>query len=131
MRGWACVALVVLYAATACSQPSSATAPAADKPATPIEKKPLRPLAQGDSNIARADYIGPEACAECHAAQFALWTTSLHRVMNAKVDATGASVDAAGASPIIGDFTGVVLKYRDGEARFQRDAAGYTMTTRD
>jgi hypothetical protein len=110
------VGLKILLAllVAACSQPSP---PA---PVTEHKQAPLRPLPAGESNIARADYIGPEACAECHATQFALWTTSLHRVMNAKADDPKA---------IIGDFTGAVLRYRGGEARFERDLAGYTMTT--
>ena len=88
------------------------------EPAKPV----LRPIAEGESNIARADYIGPEACGECHAQQYADWTLSLHRVMNARADAPKA---------VIGDFGGVVLRYRDGTVAFDRDLGGYTMTTRD
>ena len=102
---------LLLFAA--CNSASSS----APKPAA--EKKPLRPLAAGESNIARADYIGPNACGECHAPQFAAWTLSLHRVMNAKADDPGA---------VIGDFKGAVLSYAGGEARFARDLAGLTMT---
>ena len=106
----------------ACSSPTSPSPPASSSPTTERPKRPLRPLASGDSNIARADYIGPNACGECHAEQFANWTLSLHRVMNARVDDPKA---------VIGDFAGAVLRYRGGEARFDRDATGFTMTVRD
>jgi hypothetical protein len=113
--------LVLVLVLGSCSPSSSPAAPPReDRSATPVT--PLRPLPAGESNIARADYIGPEACAECHAPQYALWTTSLHRVMNAKADAPKA---------VIADFAGVTLAYRGGEARFERDLAGYTMTTVD
>lgn len=72
----------------------------------------------GESNIARADYIGPEACRECHEPQYAMWSTSLHRVMNAK---------AADAGAIVGDFTGKSITYRDGTAKFERALDGYAM----
>ncbi|HEY5920338.1 MAG TPA: hypothetical protein VIV11_01650 [Kofleriaceae bacterium] len=106
--------MLALVAIAACTPQSSSSAPAP-------ERKPLRPLASGESNIARADYIGPNACGECHAVQFAAWTTSLHRVMNAMADDAGA---------IIGKFDGAVLRYAGGEARFDRDLAGHTMTVR-
>src|SRR5690606_39029607 len=32
---------------------------------------------------------------------------------------------------VVGDFSGALLRYRGGEARFARDAAGFTMTVRD
>ncbi|MCX5747437.1 MAG: ammonia-forming cytochrome c nitrite reductase subunit c552 [Proteobacteria bacterium] len=67
------------------------------------------------SNITAADYIGPEACGDCHPDQLALWSRSLHRKMNQR-----ATDDA-----VIGDFADRAV----GEARFSRDAAGaYVMT---
>src|SRR5512143_2091236 len=76
----------------------------------------------GESNIARADYIGPEACGECHAPQHALWSASLHRVMNARVTDPGA---------VIGDFSGATVRFRTGSATFDRTLGGYGMTLRD
>ncbi len=111
--------LATVAACTPQSAPSGAPPSSAPVPAT---KHALRPIVDGDSNIARADYIGPNACGECHAEQFANWTLSLHRVMNASVDDPNA---------VIGDFAGAVLRYRGGEARFARDATGFTMTVRD
>src|SRR4051794_18603921 len=101
------LALTGWVLAAACSQaPASA----------PAGKAPVRVVPLGESNIARADYIGPSACGECHPAQHALWSASLHRVMNAQAGDPGA---------VIGDFSGAVAKYRGGEVHFDRDLAGY------
>jgi hypothetical protein len=114
--------LIALAALIACNSAASTSGPtSASASGSAAAKRVLRPLADGESNIARADYIGPNACGECHAAQFAAWTTSLHRLMNARADDPGA---------IIGDFNGARLTYAGGEARFERDLAGVTMTTR-
>jgi hypothetical protein len=112
------VAVGAVGAVGACnsSPATSASAPA------PAPKRVVRPLATGESNIARADYIGPEACGQCHAPQYAAWALSLHRVMNAK---------ATDSSAVIGDFKGAVLRYDGGEARFDRTLAGHTMALRD
>src|SRR5688572_6865455 len=34
--------------------------------------------AAAESNILRADYVGPDACAECHAEKHDAWRRSLH-----------------------------------------------------
>ena len=95
------LAMVVMAACTSPS-PSTSSPPASSGPtAHATFAIPLRPLAEGESNIARADYIGPEACGECHAPQYAAWTTSLHRVMNAKADAPKA---------VIGDFDKMLME---------------------
>ena len=73
------------------------------------------------TNVARADYIGPRACGDCHGDEYARWSQSLHRVMNAKAEDVGA---------VIGDFTNVVVPYDGGEARFSRDGAAYVMELR-
>ncbi len=39
------------------------------------------------SNILRADYVGPDKCAECHADQHELWRSHSHRSMNADASA--------------------------------------------
>lgn len=114
-RPSATAALLACVLALACTPSSPAPVPA------PAPKRTPRPLATGESNITRADYVGPSACGECHAAQLAGWATSLHRVMNA---------NAADPGAIIADFKGAVLHYAGGEARFDRDLAGYTMTVR-
>lgn len=83
----------------------------------PVRARPTGPV----STIAPGDYIGPDACGECHPEQLAQWTTSLHRVMN----------QPAGAAAVIGDFDDAVVPYAGGEARFQRDGGVYTMTLAD
>lgn len=114
--------LLALALVVACSQPTPSSPPSSSSPPIAERTRTPRPFAEGESNIARADYIGPEACGECHAPQYADWRGSLHRVMNAKADDPGA---------VIGDFSGVVVRYRDGEVKLARDAAGFTMTARD
>jgi hypothetical protein len=109
---------LVVVAIAACSQPTGA--PPSSSPAEMPQRTP-RPLAIGESNIARADYIGPEACGACHAEQYADWAKSLHRVMNAQAE----------PKAVIGDFSGLTVRYQDGEVVLARDLAGYTMTTRD
>jgi hypothetical protein len=76
-------------------------------------------LAGAESNILRADYVGPDRCGECHPDEHARWQRSLHRVMNARADDPGA---------VIGDFAGATVRYANREARFDHDAHGYTMT---
>jgi hypothetical protein len=112
------VRLLVVFAIAACSQPTSSS-PASSPPAE--TKRTPRPLAVGESNIARGDYIGPEACGACHGEQFADWALSWHRVMNAKAD----------AKAVIGDFNSVTRPYKGGEVVLSRDLAGFVMTTRD
>ncbi len=66
----------------------------------------------GRSNIRQSDYAGPEACKECHAANYQKWTGHAHRWMNAP----------ATAETVKGDFTGrFVMHYQGGEARFYRE----------
>jgi len=71
------------------------------------------------SNISRQDYVGPGVCGECHADEHARWSASLHRVMNARADEPAA---------IVGDFSGVTLRYAGGDARFWRDGGTPMMT---
>lgn len=66
------------------------------------------------SNIARADYIGPQACGGCHPDEYARWSRSLHKVMN------------AGPEGVIGNFD-QTIRYAGGTATFAHDSAGYTM----
>lgn len=70
------------------------------------------------TNTRREDYVGPEACGECHAEQYAAWANSLHRVMNARAGEPGA---------VIGDFA-TTLDYAGGRATFTREGGGYVMT---
>ncbi|CAN5629060.1 multiheme c-type cytochrome [soil metagenome] len=81
----------------------------------------LAALRGASSNTTASDYVGPGVCGGCHAEEFALWTQSLHRVMNAKAEDNAA---------IVGDFANASVTYAGGEARFFHDATGYTMAVR-
>ena len=69
------------------------------------------------SNIRHPDYVGPEACGECHERQYQLWRDHPHSTMNAN-----ASVDT-----VLGDFSGVRLPYANGHVEFSHDEQ-FTMT---
>lgn len=101
---------LLLLACVACtSTPASTTAQ---------ERPPVRQPDKHESNVTKADYVGPRACGECHPDQLAQWSQSLHRVMNAKVGDAGA---------VIGNFAGARLAYKGGEVVF---GPGRTMTLR-
>jgi len=76
-----------------------------------------------ERNIERADYIGPDACGECHPDNHARWQHSLHAAMNARADGP----TPAGTPAVRGDFSGVRLRYGDGTATFTRDAGAPVM----
>ena len=97
MRRW-----IFAIALVACSSKPD------DQIAPTVAQKPVV-----ESSIAARDYIGPDACGECHAEQLALWRTSLHRVMNQRADAD---------SIIAPD--GATLAYRDGTVKLD----GNTLT---
>jgi predicted CXXCH cytochrome family protein len=69
----------------------------------------------GPSNIRAADYVGPEACGECHGERHRQWSSNLHRSMNRRAGDPGV---------IAGDFSGVELRYGGRVARFDRDDDG-------
>jgi hypothetical protein len=109
----------LLAIAAGCGDSQDSPRPVADPPtAGPLVRKPPSgPI----STVTAADYIGPDACGECHPGQFAAWKTSLHRRMNQR----------ASAESVIGNFATHVA-YAGGEATFAttpgREAATYTMT---
>ncbi len=66
------------------------------------------------SNIRQEDYIGPEACGECHQENYADWTTHPHSRIN----------QLATDKTVVGDFSGTSLSYGDGRVVFlKRDGA--------
>lgn len=93
---------VLVVALVACSS--------RDAPAPPPPTQ-IRGLVAADSTIAARDYIGPDACGECHLDQHARWKTSLHAVMNQRAE----------RATVIGDFRDVTLGYRGGTVKFGRD----------
>jgi formate-dependent nitrite reductase cytochrome c552 subunit len=72
---------------------------------------------EGYSNIERRDYVGPDACAECHDNRYRQWRGNLHRSMNQLAD----------ADAIVGDFDSAELRYAGGSARFENAAGKFTM----
>ena len=62
-----------------------------------------------ESNVLRGDYVGPEACGECHEEKLGAWRGSLHRVMTQTVKG------------VVGDFGNVSVSYGGGTARFVRE----------
>jgi hypothetical protein len=107
MRPWIGIACAALLGAT-CTRASD----------PPKKKARVAHANTGESNTHPADYIGPEACGECHSDEHERWSQSLHRVMNAKADDPGA---------VIGNFATTVA-YDGGEARFSKQDGHYTMT---
>ncbi len=70
------------------------------------------------SNMHRGDYVGPEACRECHQKNYELWSQHPHRRMNAK----------ATEENVFGDFSGTQsISYLGGDATFYREDGGFRM----
>ncbi len=114
----AMIALVIAAAGAACDGADrrvaglvAAAGPAAVEAGVEVDRDPY-------SNILAADYVGPDACGDCHDDQHGTWRTSLHAAMN--------QLAAPGA--VLGDFAGARLRYGGGTARFERDGDGFTMT---
>jgi hypothetical protein len=85
-----------------------------DQPRPDIQ---ARSVATGtESNINPADYVGPDACKGCHAANYDSWSGHAHRWMNA----------LAGEQTVLGDFSGNAgIAYRGGKATFYRADGRY------
>ncbi len=75
------------------------------------------PSDQSSSNIHPGDYVGPEACRECHQKNYEGWSHHPHRWMNA----------LANASTVVGDFSGKRISYLGGEAMFFKENGAYRM----
>ncbi len=70
------------------------------------------------SNMHGDDYVGPEACRDCHQKNYELWSRHPHRWMNA----------IAVEENVRGDFSGQQsIRYLGGEATFFRHQDGYRM----
>jgi len=70
------------------------------------------------SNMDLADYIGPEACQQCHQKNYEQWSVHPHKRMNAIADEEN----------VLGDFSGDQhIDYLSGRATFYRRDGGYRM----
>jgi hypothetical protein len=67
------------------------------------------------SNILPEDYVGPEACRQCHAGKYRLWSTHPHRRMN----------QLPGPQTIRGDFNDHTLALGHGSVHFNREGDTY------
>src|SRR5690242_13700895 len=81
--------------------PALVTAAPIAAPAPRTIQKPT-----GYSNMFPDDYVGPEACKECNAKNFSLWSAHPHRRMTQRPS----------AETVRGDFSGQHVKYDGGEA---------------
>ncbi|MCR9293130.1 MAG: hypothetical protein NXI32_10455 [bacterium] len=70
------------------------------------------------SNIAPQDYVGAQACQDCHKENFSNWSQHPHRWMNA----------TATRETVMGDFSEQSIRYRGGTARFYRAGDEYRMS---
>jgi hypothetical protein len=89
------------------------------QPAATSEPEPLIALEQDQkySNIRHEDYIGPEACGQCHEENYSSWSKHPHSRMNT----------LATEETIVGDFSGVSLDYGDGRVVFLKRDGAYLM----
>jgi hypothetical protein len=70
------------------------------------------------SNILPGDYVGPDACRQCHAQKYRLWQQHPHRRMN----------QLPAKDTVQGDFDGAVLELTGGKVQFSADGDSYRMT---
>ena len=80
-------------------------------PPKPVVRPAFTPITDNYSNIRPADYVGPQACGECHAENYANWRKHPHSRMNM----------SATAETVLGDFSGLTLAYAGRQALFRRE----------
>ena len=73
---------------------------------------------EGYSNILPDDYLGPEACIECHEEKHELWSNHSHSVMNQNPT----------EETVLGDFSNQRLEYAGGSTLFSTEGGDYFMT---
>src|SRR5262245_52489851 len=82
----------------------------------------LRAAEANYTNIYPSDYVGPNACRECHEKNhqenYESWQKHPHRTMNQNADDVS----------VKGDFSGVELRYGGGRAVFHRDGPTFLMS---
>ena len=83
----------------------------------PDEYQNVRHDTGDSSNIHRHDYVGPDACRNCHKEQYAAWSQHPHRWMNA----------LATDSMVKGDFSDRRMSYLGGEIAFTKVDGSYRM----
>lgn len=116
MRRISSLILIVVIVSFLCATPSLKRSPHRK-----VDPRVL-PVSQVDhsvdySNILAEDYVGPDACAECHDEQYELWKSHPHSLMNRH----------AGDHSMRGDFDGAVLALPTGEVKFVERDGEYLM----
>ncbi|HHH26900.1 MAG TPA: hypothetical protein ENK57_00910 [Polyangiaceae bacterium] len=97
--------------------PLTTPAPTHSHTATPT------PPTSGDptySNVYQHDYVGPDACRDCHAAIHARWQSHPHARMNQN----------ANASTVVAAFDGRSLRYGTATVTFEQTGGDYVMAIR-
>ncbi len=93
-------------------------APATPEAAVPTLDAPVVPAPpRGPSTIYRKDYVGPNACRECHAARVESWSRTPHAIMTQR----------AIAGTVRGDFASAEVVYGGGRARFRTEGEAFVM----
>ncbi len=64
-------------------------------------------------------FAGSDACASCHAAEFAAWSGSHHQL----------AMQPATEATVLGDFSGVSFDHFDATTRFERDGDAFVVRT--
>ena len=75
--------------------------------------------APGGAAVPAAHFVGSQACAACHPAEQAAWSSSHHRH----------AMERADASSVLGDFSDVTFRYFGRETRFSRRGSTFVVTT--
>ncbi len=75
--------------------------------------------APGGAAVPAAHFVGSQACAACHPAEQAAWSTSHHRRAMEQADATS----------VLGNFGDVTFRYFGRETRFFRRGSAFLVTT--
>lgn len=79
----------------------------------------IAPKAQDQgSNVRAADYVGPKACAECHAERYLQWQAHPHRRMNQN----------ASEAAVVGRFDGSFVDYGGTRTTFERRGGDFVMS---
>lgn len=86
--------------------------PSAPVASGPLVLPPLRP--SPTSAVSPADFVGADACAECHVAQYELWRRSTH----------GRAGGEPGPDLVIAPFDGTAIHFRDARVIPEVTAAG-------
>src|SRR6516162_4103613 len=101
-RFWAAMALTVLVPVVGwCLRPGP-------KPDPRVLPDSAVDESQTYSNILPEDYVGPDACAQCHRQKHALWSQHAHSTMN----------QLPSQKSVRGDFSGAVLRLPTGAVVF-------------